>query len=133
MKKDVVSWNWMVLGYSGSGIYVECKELYKKMLDLAIMRSNKVVVINLLMSWLELNGLNFEGFYTVLLERDDEIICVATIRVYREKVAEVPLVATRSQYRQQGMCRILMDELEKANQSGIPILHDSKNETSMDI
>ncbi|KAJ7964213.1 Acyl-CoA N-acyltransferase with RING/FYVE/PHD-type zinc finger domain [Quillaja saponaria] len=63
--------------------------------------------------WSELNRLNFEGFYTVLLERDDEIICVATIRVYGEKVAEVPLVATRSQYRQQGMCRILMDELEK--------------------
>lgn len=28
-------------------------------------------------------------------------------------MAEVPLVATRFQYRRLGMCRILMDELEK--------------------
>ncbi|KAJ7959833.1 PHD zinc finger protein [Quillaja saponaria] len=63
--------------------------------------------------WSELNRLNFRGFYTVLLERNDEIISVATVRVFGEKVAEVPLVGTRFQYRRQGMCRILMDELEK--------------------
>ncbi|XP_055825515.1 increased DNA methylation 1-like isoform X2 [Solanum dulcamara] len=63
--------------------------------------------------WSELNRLNFQGFYTVLLERNDEVITVATVRVYGEKVAEVPLVATRFQYRRLGMCRILMNELEK--------------------
>ncbi|XP_015088248.1 uncharacterized protein LOC107031410 isoform X1 [Solanum pennellii] len=63
--------------------------------------------------WSELNRLNFQGFYTVLLERNDEVISVATVRVYGEKVAEVPLVATRFQYRRLGMCRILMNELEK--------------------
>ncbi|XP_075075650.1 uncharacterized protein LOC107797638 isoform X1 [Nicotiana tabacum] len=61
----------------------------------------------------ELNRLNFQGFYTVLLGRNDELITVATVRVYGEKVAEIPLVATQFQHRRLGMCRILMNELEK--------------------
>ncbi|CAK9181680.1 unnamed protein product, partial [Ilex paraguariensis] len=61
----------------------------------------------------ELNRLNFRGFYTVILERNDELITVANVRVYGEKVAEVPLVGTRFKYRRLGMCRILMNELEK--------------------
>ena len=106
----------------------------------------------------DLNRLNFEGFYTVLLEQNEELISVATIRwvydcattkyqavgfawnviaflvwfavyvpshfmvfwlaisfyrVFGQKVAEVPLIGTRIQYRRLGMCRILMDELEK--------------------
>ncbi|KAI6686944.1 hypothetical protein NL676_032857 [Syzygium grande] len=61
----------------------------------------------------ELNRVNFQGFYTVLLEKDDELITVATVRIYGGKVAEVPLIGTRFQYRRLGMCRILMDELEK--------------------
>ncbi|XP_057730274.1 increased DNA methylation 1-like [Arachis stenosperma] len=62
-------------------------------------------------SWLP--RMNFTGFYTVILERNDEVISVANTRIYGQKVAEVPLVATRNQYRNQGMCRILMDQLEK--------------------
>ncbi|TMW93850.1 hypothetical protein EJD97_011085 [Solanum chilense] len=62
--------------------------------------------------WSELNRLNFQGFYTVLLERNDEVITVANVRIYGEKVAEVPLVATRFQYCRLGMCHILMNELE---------------------
>ncbi|KAM7501789.1 hypothetical protein LguiB_000693 [Lonicera macranthoides] len=63
--------------------------------------------------WSELRRLNFRGFYTVVLERNEELITVATVRVYGEKVAEVPLVGTRFQFRRLGMCRVLMDELEK--------------------
>ncbi|OIW09535.1 hypothetical protein TanjilG_30854 [Lupinus angustifolius] len=63
--------------------------------------------------WSKLNRLNFKGFYNVLLERNDELISVATVRVHGRKVAEVPLVGTRLQYRRHGMCRILMNELEK--------------------
>ncbi|TKY47169.1 Increased DNA methylation 1 [Spatholobus suberectus] len=63
--------------------------------------------------WSELNRLNFQGFYTVLLERNEELISVATVRIYGKKVAEVPLIGTRLQYRRHGMCRILMNELEK--------------------
>jgi N-acetylglutamate synthase-like GNAT family acetyltransferase len=61
----------------------------------------------------ELKRSNFRGFYTVLLERNDQVICVATVRIYGEKVAEIPLVGTSFQHRRCGMCRILMDELEK--------------------
>lgn len=60
-----------------------------------------------------LNRLNFRGFYTVLLERNDELIAVANVRVFGDKVAEIPLVGTRFLFRRLGMCKILMDELEK--------------------
>ncbi|GER28061.1 acyl-CoA N-acyltransferase [Striga asiatica] len=63
--------------------------------------------------WSELKRLNFQGFYTVLLEKNDEMISAATVRIYGKTVAEVPLVATRFKYRRLGMCRILMEELEK--------------------
>ncbi|CAN1329453.1 Increased DNA methylation 1 [Linum perenne] len=57
--------------------------------------------------------LDFRGFYTMLLEKNDEVISVATIRIFGDNVAEVPLVATRHQYRNRGMCRILMNVIEK--------------------
>ncbi|KAK1554974.1 hypothetical protein Q3G72_019884 [Acer saccharum] len=59
-----------------------------------------------------LNRLNFRGFYTMLLEKNEEIISVAIIRVY-EKVAELPLIATRLQYRRHGMCSLFLNEIEK--------------------
>ncbi|KAJ8437944.1 hypothetical protein Cgig2_031460 [Carnegiea gigantea] len=62
-----------------------------------------------------LSRLNFRGFYTVLLERNDELITVATLRVYGSKVAEIPLIGTRFQHRRLGMCRILMNEIEKSS------------------
>ncbi|XP_061338364.1 uncharacterized protein LOC133285188, partial [Gastrolobium bilobum] len=61
----------------------------------------------------ELNRSNFQGFYVVIMERNEELVSVATVRIFGRKVAEVPLVATRFMYRGLGMCRILMDELEK--------------------
>lgn len=38
---------------------------------------------------------------------------VADSRIFGKIVAEVPLVATRFQYRRLGMCRVLMNELEE--------------------
>uniref|UniRef100_A0A7N0VI94 Uncharacterized protein n=1 Tax=Kalanchoe fedtschenkoi TaxID=63787 RepID=A0A7N0VI94_KALFE len=56
---------------------------------------------------------NYQGFYTVILEKNEELITTATVRIFGNKMAEVPLVGTRLQYRRLGMCRILMNELEK--------------------
>ncbi|QCD81859.1 hypothetical protein DEO72_LG2g2189 [Vigna unguiculata] len=61
----------------------------------------------------ELRRLNFQGFYTVLLARNEEVVSVATVRVHGNKVAEVPFVGTRLHYRQHGFCRILMSGLEQ--------------------
>ncbi|GJZ82687.1 zinc finger, RING/FYVE/PHD-type, acyl-CoA N-acyltransferase, Jas TPL-binding domain protein [Tanacetum coccineum] len=56
---------------------------------------------------------NFEGFYTAVLEKNDEIITVVTLRIHGYKVAEIPFVATTFSYRRLGMCRILMDVVER--------------------
>ncbi|VVB16477.1 unnamed protein product [Arabis nemorensis] len=63
--------------------------------------------------WSKYKRLNFSGFYTVLLERNDELVTVATVRIFGKKVAEMPFIGTRFQHRQHGLCRVLMDELEK--------------------
>uniref|UniRef100_A0A0D9W543 DNA 3'-5' helicase n=1 Tax=Leersia perrieri TaxID=77586 RepID=A0A0D9W543_9ORYZ len=57
--------------------------------------------------------LDYKGFYTVVLENDDSIISVASIRLHGTIVAEMPLVATSLENRQQGMCRRLMDYVEE--------------------
>nr|XP_043609632.1 increased DNA methylation 1-like [Erigeron canadensis] len=56
---------------------------------------------------------DFTGFFTAVLEKDQKIITVVNLRVHGCKVAEIPLVATRFKFRRQGMCRILMEELER--------------------
>lgn len=57
--------------------------------------------------------LDFDGFYTVVVEKDDVMISVASIRVHGVTIAEMPLVATCSKYRRQGMCRILVAAIEE--------------------
>ncbi|XP_065847455.1 increased DNA methylation 1-like [Euphorbia lathyris] len=61
----------------------------------------------------DLHRVNFRRFYTILVEKDNQPVSVANLRISGEKVAEVPLVATRFDYRRLGMCRKLMGELEK--------------------
>ncbi|KAE8653946.1 hypothetical protein F3Y22_tig00117056pilonHSYRG00557 [Hibiscus syriacus] len=61
----------------------------------------------------KLKRLNFKGFYTVVLEENDDLVSVATMRVCDNRVAEMPLVATTFRHCRRGMCRVLVDELDK--------------------
>ncbi|TVU37089.1 hypothetical protein EJB05_10380 [Eragrostis curvula] len=60
----------------------------------------------------ELRRLDFRGYYVVGLEKAGELVTAATLRVYGNKVAELPLVGTRFAHRRQGMCHLLVRELE---------------------
>ncbi|KAJ1394085.1 Jas TPL-binding domain, partial [Sesbania bispinosa] len=59
-----------------------------------------------------LTRINFSRFYTFVMEKDDEIICAATIRLHGRGIAEMPFIATDNEYRGQGICQLLMREIE---------------------
>ncbi|KAF7032229.1 hypothetical protein CFC21_043432 [Triticum aestivum] len=57
--------------------------------------------------------LSYEGFYTIVLQKDTEIISVALLRFHGAKLAEMPFACTLPQYHRQGMMRHLVNVIDK--------------------
>ncbi|GKB76854.1 zinc finger, RING/FYVE/PHD-type, acyl-CoA N-acyltransferase, Jas TPL-binding domain protein, partial [Tanacetum coccineum] len=119
LKRGNVSWSLLKYDENDTDVYELTKSYSKLMKALDVMHecfipmkhplSDKDIIEDVIFSRATKRS-NFKGFYTAVLEKNDEIITVVTLRIHGYKVAEIPFVATTFRYRQLGMCRILMNE-----------------------
>ncbi|KAL4565720.1 hypothetical protein LXL04_029823 [Taraxacum kok-saghyz] len=56
--------------------------------------------------------INFRRFFTGVLEKGDEVIAVASIRVHGSNLAEIPFIATNERHRNRGMCGKLLNRIK---------------------
>lgn len=122
LKGGNLSWSLLKYDANDTDVYELTKSYSKLMKALNVMHecfipvkhplSDKDMIEDVIISRATKRS-NFEGFYTAVLEKNDEIITVVTLRIHGYKVAEIPFVATTFHYRGLGMCRILMDEVER--------------------
>ncbi|KAI0496097.1 hypothetical protein KFK09_022404 [Dendrobium nobile] len=83
-------------------------------LPMSDLRTGKNLLPLVIYNWgSNMSQVNYQGFYTVALERDDELFSVASIRVHGATLAEMPLIATCIEQRLKGMCRRLMLVIEE--------------------
>ncbi|CAH1417477.1 unnamed protein product [Lactuca virosa] len=85
-EKDLVSWNFMMAGYSQGGFYDECKEIYFQMLGLQDITPNEFTVISILQACeqskdLDL-GMKVHRFVIDYEIKKDLPVCNAFIRMY---------------------------------------------------
>ncbi|OMO59620.1 hypothetical protein CCACVL1_24716 [Corchorus capsularis] len=59
-----------------------------------------------------LTRINYSGFYIAVLEKNDEVVCAATVRVHDKNLAEMPYIATTEEYRGQRMAHTLVNHIE---------------------
>ncbi|GJS71009.1 zinc finger, RING/FYVE/PHD-type, acyl-CoA N-acyltransferase, Jas TPL-binding domain protein [Tanacetum coccineum] len=122
LKGNNLNWSLLKCDENDTDVYELTKSYSKLMKALDVMHecfkpvkhtlSDKDMIEDVIFSRVTKRS-NFEGFYTAVLEKNDEIITVVTLRIRGYKVAEIPFVATTFSYRGLGMCRILMDEVER--------------------
>ncbi|KAA8518831.1 hypothetical protein F0562_016395 [Nyssa sinensis] len=85
-KRDLVSWNSMIAGYSQGGFYEDCKRLYSEMLGLEGLRPDGVTVVIVLQACAQSNDLVFGiEVHRFVIENKIELdlaICNSFITLY---------------------------------------------------
>ena len=79
------------------------------------------------------SGQDFRGMHCVLLSVKSIIVSVGLIRVIRNEIVEIPLVATKQKYKGKGYFRALFSYIEKlvcclkVYKLVVPAMHDAKS------
>lgn len=76
-----------------------------EVLSVAAFRYALVVALYITSTW--------AGIGPMYAENETTSCRVSFSRIFSEKAAQIPLIGTSRKYRRQGMCRLLMNELEK--------------------